>query len=484
MVQQVSLLSIKPPPAAVPNPDRESGSQTRQRFPSEQLCLGAPTASKTNFFTISFYSSRCSCEMPLVEDPAYLSKARLKSDLVAHNVELPPAASKKEIYVELHLKHIDQKNAADFSSDDEDQVLDVAVGDAEDAKMPEPCALTDKGLKNLLLKHGVKAGPIVASTRAVYEKKLRKLLQSDRDEEFNEAENAVLYSDSDVEEEGEEENASEGEQEKPAEPFELNQQHNKNVRVQRDDFAYPQCFFLSSRLRPCSHRNNEHSSKRNSKNALKSSERTRAHCSQIPTGIGKVSFIAQHSGFRSEVPSGSQSVVPKGCSSFSSQAFSITQMVEKMESRNSPSACSDKELNYSSKPEHWSRSSRHPQKPVKDILKDIFPDTKTTPTGIYATARRPIKGAAQRPIQYSYPSTPVSPTTLERREVERRLVPIYAQILVFFTVVCVLYLISVIVEDNSTVVALLESLNHWSDSAEGIPVLDQTQDKQSVSGEL
>ncbi|XP_047228087.1 lamina-associated polypeptide 2, isoforms beta/gamma-like isoform X3 [Girardinichthys multiradiatus] len=426
MVQQVSLLSIKPPPAAVPNPDRESGSQTRQRFPSEQLCLGAPTASKTNFFTISFYSSRCSCEMPLVEDPAYLSKARLKSDLVAHNVELPPAASKKEIYVELHLKHIDQKNAADFSSDDEDQVLDVAVGDAEDAKMPEPCALTDKGLKNLLLKHGVKAGPIVASTRAVYEKKLRKLLQSDRDEEFNEAENAVLYSDSDVEEEGEEENASEGEQEKPAEPFELNQQHNKNVRVQRDDFAYPQCFFLSSRLRPCSHRNNEHSSKRNSKNALKSSERTRAHCSQIPTGIGKVSFIAQHSGFRSE----------------------------------------------------------HPQKPVKDILKDIFPDTKTTPTGIYATARRPIKGAAQRPIQYSYPSTPVSPTTLERREVERRLVPIYAQILVFFTVVCVLYLISVIVEDNSTVVALLESLNHWSDSAEGIPVLDQTQDKQSVSGEL
>ncbi|MEQ2290344.1 hypothetical protein AMECASPLE_002388 [Ameca splendens] len=182
-----------------------------------------------------------------------------------------------------------------------------------------------------------------------------------------------------------------------------------------------------------------------------------------------------------------------------------------MESRNSPT---DKELSYSSKPEHWSRSSRldkevedkdiimdqavyytpkdcncvkeikHPQEPVKDILKDIFPDTKTTPTGIYATARRPIKGAAQRPIQYSYPSTPVSPTTLERREVERRLVPIYAQILVFFTVVCVLYLISVIVEDNSTVVALLESLNHWSDSAEGIPVLDQTQDKQSVSGEL
>lgn len=66
--------------------------------------------------------------MPLfVEDPAYLSKSRLKSDLVAHNVALPPGKSKKEVYVELHLKHIHQKTSADFSSDEEDQAQDVAV---------------------------------------------------------------------------------------------------------------------------------------------------------------------------------------------------------------------------------------------------------------------------------------------------------------------------------------------------------------------
>lgn len=65
--------------------------------------------------------------MPLFEDPAHLSKSRLRSDLVAHNVALPPAKSRKEVYVELHLKHIDQKNAADFSSDEEDQAQDVAV---------------------------------------------------------------------------------------------------------------------------------------------------------------------------------------------------------------------------------------------------------------------------------------------------------------------------------------------------------------------
>uniref|UniRef100_A0A3Q2NWZ5 LEM domain containing 1 n=1 Tax=Fundulus heteroclitus TaxID=8078 RepID=A0A3Q2NWZ5_FUNHE len=296
--------------------------------------------------------------MPFVEDPAQLSKSRLKSDLVAHHVALPPAASKKELYVELHLKHIDQSNCADFSSDDEDPVHDVVGEDPENATVLDPSALTDKDLKDLLLKHGVKAGPIVASTRAVYEKKLRKLLQSGGKEELNEAENAVLYSDSDEEEEGdenkEEQEEPEGEQEQTAEALKLNQQ----------------------------------------------------------------------------------------------------------------------------------RCNKPPQEPENDILKEIFPDTNATPTGIYATPRRPIKGAAQRPIQYAYPKTPVSPTTLERREVERRLVPIYIQILVFFTVVYVLYVISVIVEDGSSVMPLLESLNQWSDSEEGSPALDETQDTHSASGEL
>lgn len=62
-----------------------------------------------------------------VEDSARLSKSRLKSDLVAHSVALPPGKSKKEVYAALHAKHVDQKVSADFSSDEEDQVEDVAV---------------------------------------------------------------------------------------------------------------------------------------------------------------------------------------------------------------------------------------------------------------------------------------------------------------------------------------------------------------------
>lgn len=83
-----------------------------------------------------------------------------------------------------------------------------------------------------------------------------------------------------------------------------------------------------------------------------------------------------------------------------------------------------------------------------------------------ATRRRPIKGAAGRPVQFVYPDTPISPTTLERREMTRRLVPIHIQILVFLVNVVLLYLIYVFVDDDSldSVGTLLDDLNQFSDS--------------------
>ncbi|KAK9514982.1 hypothetical protein VZT92_025660 [Zoarces viviparus] len=282
------------------------------------------------------------------EDPANLSISRLKLDLVAHNVALPPAKSKKEVYVELHLKHIKQKNAADFSSDEEDQVQYVA--DEEEAEMPDPSGLTDDDLMAALLKHGVKAGPIVDSTRALYEKKLRKLLQSDGHGCLNGVEQGVLYSDSEDEDEQEYEESGSEEEETHEQP------------------------------------------------------------DQAQGGSSQLS-----------------------------------------------------------------------QEPVKDTFRDLLPNTNSTPTGIYVTRRRAIKGAAGRPVQY--PDTPASPTTLERREVERRLVPVQIQILVFLIVVCLLYLIYVCVQDDSfTFVALLDSLNQGTDSEEGLSLQAETRDAPALSG--
>ncbi|XP_019131266.1 LEM domain-containing protein 1 [Larimichthys crocea] len=442
--------------------------------------------------------------MPLFEeDPAHLSKSRLRSDLVAHNVALPPAQSRKEVYVGLHLKHIEQKNEADFSSDEEDQAQDVAdkEEDRGNAEIPDPSCLTDDDLKAALLKHGVKAGPIVATTRALYEKKLRKLLQPDGDVGLvNGAEKDLLYSDSEEEEEG-----SEGAEEETVEQSEQATQESS----QTGGFVYPQCFLLSSRLRAPASRNGEPRLKWNSGNALKSSERIQTQCSQIPAGISRASTVDQRSGLGSGVPPGS-SVVSNGHSSFSSQAFSITQMVEEMERRRSHSTSADteQELNRSNVQEHWSQANgldtlttknqslyytpkaspyktgmKPPLEPVKDTFKDIFPDTHTTPTGIHATCRKPIKGAAGRPILYGYPESPVSPATLERQEVERRIVPIKIQILVFLIVVVLLYLINVCVEDGSFApfVALLDSLNPISDGEDGLLLQAETQDTPALS---
>lgn len=68
---------------------------------------------------------------------------------------------------------------------------------------------------------------------------------------------------------------------------------------------------------------------------------------------------------------------------------------------------------------------------------------------------------------------------------ERRIVPIKIQILVFLIVVVLLYLINVCVEDGSFApfVALLDSLNPISDGEDGLLLQAETQDTPALSGQ-
>ncbi len=68
---------------------------------------------------------------------------------------------------------------------------------------------------------------------------------------------------------------------------------------------------------------------------------------------------------------------------------------------------------------------------------------------------------------------------------QRRLVPIQIQILVFVIVACLLYLIYVCVEDSSfsPFLALLDSLNQGSDSEEGLLLQAETRDTPALSGQ-
>lgn len=60
-----------------------------------------------------------------LEDPSVLTKDKLKNELVANNVPLPSGEHKKEVYVQLYLKHLTVQNskknppADTFSSDEE-----------------------------------------------------------------------------------------------------------------------------------------------------------------------------------------------------------------------------------------------------------------------------------------------------------------------------------------------------------------------------
>ncbi|KAK0150318.1 Lamina-associated polypeptide 2, isoforms beta/delta/epsilon/gamma [Merluccius polli] len=147
-----------------------------------------------------------------LEDPSVLTKDKLKHELTANSVPLPGGEHKKEVYVQLYLKHLTAQNrqagagggggaaAAPldaFSSDEElpapvvsnrmsspsrrDRDLNVLQKAARKTDRPrteetDVTDLTDEDLREQLVKHGVDTGPIVASTRKLYEKKLQKVL--------------------------------------------------------------------------------------------------------------------------------------------------------------------------------------------------------------------------------------------------------------------------------------------------------------------
>ncbi|XP_022350665.1 thymopoietin isoform X5 [Enhydra lutris kenyoni] len=145
-----------------------------------------------------------------LEDPSVLTKEKLKSELVANNVTLPVGEQRKDVYVQLYLQHLTARNRPplgaganskgppDFSSDEEREPTPVlgsgaavsgrsraAVGRKATKKTDRPrledkddldvTELTNEDLLDQLVKYGVNPGPIVGTTRKLYEKKLLKL---------------------------------------------------------------------------------------------------------------------------------------------------------------------------------------------------------------------------------------------------------------------------------------------------------------------
>ncbi|XP_077373844.1 thymopoietin b [Festucalex cinctus] len=129
-----------------------------------------------------------------LEDPSVLTKDKLKNELAANNVALPSGEHKKEVYVQLYLKNLTAQNnkssppADIFSSDDDEMPTPVVSNKSRSGRKAtkktdkprfevEVTELTDDDLRSHLAKYGVDVGPVVASSRKLYEKKLQKLLE-------------------------------------------------------------------------------------------------------------------------------------------------------------------------------------------------------------------------------------------------------------------------------------------------------------------
>lgn len=139
-----------------------------------------------------------------------MTKEALRSALVSHGVDVPPLSTKKEEFIALYQEHIAPVDSGDFSSDEETD------GSSSSRKSPRKSAskielkeisttdvkaLDDDELFLHLKKHGIDVGPIVASTRSFYEKKLSLALSGETGTTNGESNEFSANEDEDEEEE-------------------------------------------------------------------------------------------------------------------------------------------------------------------------------------------------------------------------------------------------------------------------------------------
>ncbi|XP_050179396.1 thymopoietin isoform X3 [Myiozetetes cayanensis] len=314
-------------------------------------------------------------------DPSVLTKEKLKSELIANNVSLPGGEQRKDVYVQLYLQHLTARNPPavaqpDFSSDEEREPTPLgarsrgaaaATGRKATKKTDKPrpeekddldiTEMSNEDLQEQLVKYGINPGPIVATTRKLYEKKLLKLM-----EQGPELKAPVPL---------------------PAIPTTENTRQNGN----NDSDQYS---------------DNEEDPK--TELMLEKRESLKAR-TKTPVAL-KQKRVVEHN-----------------------------QVLE--------------------------RTATEERKIERDILKEMFPYEASTPTGISASCRRPIKGAASRPIEHSdfrmdesfskYVEKYGTSTDIKSEKLptkKERSVPLWIKVLLFVVVSVFLFLVYQSMETN------------------------------------
>ncbi|XP_041521254.1 thymopoietin isoform X3 [Microtus oregoni] len=360
-----------------------------------------------------------------LEDPSVLTKDKLKSELVANNVTLPAGEQRKDVYVQLYLQHLTARNRPplgaganskgppDFSSDEEREPTPVlgsgtvsgrgraAVGRKATKKTDKPrledkddldvTELSNEDLLDQLVRYGVNPGPIVGTTRKLYEKKLLKLREQ----------------------------GAESRSSTPL-PTVSSSAENSRQNGSNDSDRYS---------------DNEEDSKIELKlekrEPLKGRAKTPVTLKQRRTEHNQVvnRLTGNFKPTSSILPIPEFSDIPRRTPK---KPLTRAEVVEKTEER----------------------------RVERDILKEMFPYEASTPTGISASCRRPIKGAAGRPLElsdfrmeesftskYVPKYVPLADVKSEKTK-KGRSIPMWIKVLLFVVVAVFLFLVYQAMETN------------------------------------
>ncbi|XP_061871120.1 thymopoietin isoform X1 [Colius striatus] len=422
-------------------------------------------------------------------DPSVLTKEKLKSELIANNVSLPGGEQRKDVYVQLYLQHLTARNPPaaaqpDFSSDEEREPTPLgarnrgaAVGRKATKKTDKPrpeekddldiTEMSNEDLQDQLMKYGVNPGPIVATTRKLYEKKLLKLMEQGPELKApvplpvvtpaseNTRQNG--NNDSDQYSDNEEDPKTELRLEKreplkarTKTPVALKQRRvvEHNETYSQDGVTEPVWTSGSSKSGPLQ------AFSRESTRVSRRTPRKRVEATaQLPVDDA---VISESTPIAESILTASNEtlVVNRVPGNFKHAASTL-----------SISELSDMPRRTPKKPlmtaEVVERTPTEERRVERDILKEMFPYEVSTPTGISASCRRPIKGAASRPIEpsdfrmeesfskYAPKYDTSTDISLEKPPTKKeRSVPLWIKVLLFVVLSVFLFLVYQSMETN------------------------------------
>ncbi|XP_063178817.1 thymopoietin isoform X3 [Chroicocephalus ridibundus] len=352
-------------------------------------------------------------------DPSVLTKEKLKSELIANNVSLPGGEQRKDVYVQLYLQHLTARNPPaaaaqpDFSSDEEREPTPLgarnrgaAAGRKATKKTDKPrpeeqddldiTEMSNEDLQEQLVKYGVNPGPIVATTRKLYEKKLLKLMEQGPELTAPVPLPAVS-------------SAAEN----------TRQNGNNDSDQYSDNEEDPKTELRLEKREP-----------------LKARTKT-------PVAL-KQRRVVEHNQVVNRVTGNFKHAAP---------TLSISELSDM------PRRTPKKPLMTA---EVLEKTNTEERRVERDILKEMFPYEVSTPTGISASCRKPIKGAASRPIEHSdfrmeesfskYAPKYDTSTNIIKSEKpptkKERSIPLWIKILFFVVVLVFLFLVYQSMETN------------------------------------